>query len=70
MLVRPRDLADRVSAVRQPEIVTLPIEAARRKAREILDRFPQAGYMTVVENWRQLADGQIEFTMRDLPVAD
>ena len=70
MLVRPRDLADRVSVARQPEIVTLPIEAARLKAREILGRFPQAGYMTVVENWRQLADGQIEFTMRDLPVAD
>jgi hypothetical protein len=26
--------------------------------------------MTVVENWRQLADGQIEFTMRHLPAAD
>jgi hypothetical protein len=70
MLVRPRDLADRVSGARQPKIVTLPVEAARQKAREILDSFPQAGYMTVVENWRQLADGRIEFTTRDLPVAD
>jgi hypothetical protein len=26
--------------------------------------------MTVVENWRQLPDGQIEFTMRHLPTAD
>jgi len=49
---------------------TLPIEAARLKAREILDQFPQAGYVTVVENWRQLPDGQIEFTMRHLPTAD
>jgi hypothetical protein len=70
MLVRPRDLADRMSGARQPEIFTLPIDAARLKAREILNRFPQRGYMTIVENWRQLADGQIEFTIRHLPVAD
>jgi hypothetical protein len=70
MLVRPRDLADRMSGARQPEIFTLPIDAARLKAREILNRFPQRGYMTIVENWRQLADGRIEFTIRHLPVAD
>ena len=69
MLFRPRDLADRMSG-QQPEIFTLPIDAARRKAREILDQFPQVGYTTVVENWRQLPDGQIEFTMRHLPTAD
>jgi hypothetical protein len=56
-----------MSGVQQPEIFTLPIEAARLKAREILGQFPQAGYATVVENWRQLPDGQIEFTMRHLP---
>ena len=70
MLVRPRDLADRMDGIQQPEIFTLPIEAARRKAREILDQFPQAGYMTVVENWRQLPDGQIEVRMRHLRTAD
>ncbi len=69
MLTRPQDLADRMSGP-QPETFTMPIEAARRKAREILDRFPQRGYMPVVENWRQLADGRIEFTMRHLPVAE
>ena len=70
MRVRPRDLADRMSGLRQPQIFTLPIDAARLKAREILDQFPQAGYTAVVENWRQLPDGQIEFTMRHLPTAD
>ena len=70
MLTRPQDLADRMSGARQPEIFKLPIDAARLKAREILNRFPQRGYMTIVENWRQLADGQIEFTIRHLPVAD
>jgi hypothetical protein len=70
MLVRPRDLADRMSGPERPKIFTLPIEAARLKAREILDQFPQAGYATVVENWRQLSDGQIEFTMRHLPTAE
>jgi hypothetical protein len=70
MLVRPRDLAERISGMRQPEIFRLPIEAARCKAREIIDRFPEAGYMAVVENWRQLPDGRIEFSMRHLPTAD
>jgi hypothetical protein len=54
----------------QPEKFTLPIEAARCKAREILGQFPHAGYATVVERWRQLPDGQIEFTMRHLRTAD
>jgi hypothetical protein len=70
MLVRPSDLADRMSGPQRPTIITLPIEAARRKAREILNRFPEAGYATVVENWRQLPDGRIEFTMRHLPSPD
>jgi hypothetical protein len=59
-----------MSGLQRPEIFTLPIEAARLKAREILGRLPQAGYTTVVENWRQLPDGQIEFTMRHLPTSD
>jgi hypothetical protein len=70
MRVRPGDLADRMSGLRQPQIFRLPIDAARLKAREILDQFPQAGYTAVVENWRQLPDGQIEFTMRHLPTVD
>jgi hypothetical protein len=70
MLVRPRDVADRMSGRQATAKFTLPIEAARLKAREILAQFPQAGYVTVVENWRQLPDGQIEFTMRHLPTAD
>jgi hypothetical protein len=70
MLFRPRDLADRISGAQPPEIFTLPIAAARLKAREILDQFPHAGYITVVENWRQLSDGQIRFTVRHLQTAD
>jgi len=70
MLVRPRDLADRMSGVAQREIFTLPIDAARLKAREIIDQSPQSGYLPIVENWRQLSDGKIEFTMRRLPAAD
>ena len=70
MLVRPRDLADRISGVPPPQTFTLSIEAARRKAREIIDQFPHSGVMTIVENWRQLPDGRIEFTMRQLPASD
>ena len=52
------------------EIFTLPVDAARRKAREIIDQSPHSGYLPIVENWRQLSDGKIEFTMRRLPAAD
>jgi hypothetical protein len=70
MLVRPRDLADRMSGTQQPETFRLPIDAARLRVREILAQLPQTGYMAVVENWRQLPDGRIEFTKRHLPTAD
>lgn len=52
------------------ETFTLPREAARAKARELLQRYPAGGYSTTVELWRRLDDGKIEFTMRRLPTAD
>jgi len=76
-LKRPRDIAGRLFEqrdLRSPdnhqlrETVTLPLPAARLKARRILDE-PQDGYMTIVENWRELPDGQIEFTMLRVPMA-
>jgi hypothetical protein len=70
MLVRPKDLADQMSALHQSETITLPIDAARLKAREILNQSPLGGFVPVVENWRQLPDGHIEFTTRHLPTAN
>jgi hypothetical protein len=76
MANQPRDLAARIYNRREPddgslrETFRLPVEAARLKAREILSQFPQGGYLTIVERWRQLPDGQIEFTMRRLRTAD
>ena len=73
---RPRDLADRMSRRREPddgfvrETFTLPRIAARAKAREFLDSYPAAGYMSKVESWRELPGAEIEFTMRRLPSAD
>jgi hypothetical protein len=76
MAIRPSDLANRLSDRREPgegfsrETFRLPVEAARLKAREILNQSPQGGYMLVVEQWRQLPDGRIEFTMRSLRAAN
>ena len=76
---RPRDLAAKMHAQRdhrklndgfKRETFTLPVDAARVKAREVLDTFPVGGYGTVVEHWRKLDDGRIEFTMKRLPTAD
>jgi len=52
------------------ETYTLSLEAARLKARDILDRRPARGQRHTVEGWRQLADGKIEFTMRRWPAPD
>jgi len=59
-----------MSGGRQPEIFKLSVDAARRKAREILNQVPQGNYTPIVENWRQLPNGQIEFTMRHLRTTD
>jgi hypothetical protein len=76
MASRPRDLADRMAARRRPddgflrETFRLPRDQARTKARDFLNRYPKAAYMTGVESWRELPGGEIEFTMRRLRSAD
>jgi hypothetical protein len=70
MLVRSRNLANRRRDPQQSEIFRLPIDEARRKAREIINQIPHAEFKTVVENWQLLPDGQIEFRTRRLPAAD
>jgi hypothetical protein len=76
MANRPSDLAERMRDWDEPcdgyirETLRLPVEAARTRAREIISQRPQGDYMTVVEQWRQLPDGHIEFTMRRLRAAD
>ena len=63
MIVRPRDLADQMSH-HQIEIFTLPIDAARCKAREIIGQSPRSGLLPIIEKWRQLPDRQIEFAIQ------
>ncbi len=78
---RPVDVADRAAKRRdrwgaaadpawRRETFRLPRLEARAKAREWFERFPKAAYMTEIESWRELADGDIEFVMRRLPTAD
>jgi hypothetical protein len=62
---RPHSIADSLR-----EIFRLPLQEARTKARQVLNEGPADGYTTIVENWRQLSDGQIEFTVRQLPTVD
>jgi hypothetical protein len=47
-----------------------PRETARQTARAFLERFPKQAYMSEVEGWRELPDGNIEFTLRRLRTAD
>ncbi|MBR0792936.1 hypothetical protein JQ631_28005 [Bradyrhizobium manausense] len=84
MADRPRDLAERMARRRKRatgadhkagdgylrESFTLPRAAARARAQAFFARYPKAGYMSEVETWRELPDGDIEFTMRRLPSAD
>jgi hypothetical protein len=76
MTSRPRDLADRMAGRRKlddgylRETFTLPRDKARARARDFLACYPKAAYMSGVESWRELPDGDIEFTMRRLRSAD
>jgi hypothetical protein len=70
MIIRPRDLADHMSGEPQKELFKLPLDAARCKAREIIDQAPRSGLKSTIENWRQLPDGQIEFAIRHFPTED
>jgi hypothetical protein len=72
---RPRLLSDRFRSQSENDDVvletfTLPLEAARLEVRAIIDDISQRGYQKIVERWRQLPDGQIEFTTRRLRAAD
>ncbi len=77
---RPRDIADRLREIsdrraRDPDglmrqTFTLPVDDARKKAREILSAYPTGGNVTIVERWHLLPDGRIQFTMRRLPTSD
>jgi hypothetical protein len=40
--------------------------AARKLAKEYLERFPKDRYQTEVESWRHLQSANIEFTMKRL----
>jgi hypothetical protein len=76
MVLRPRDLASRMAGRRKPddgylrETFTLPRDKARARARDFLNRYPKAAYMSAVESWCELPGGEIEFTMRRLGSAD
>ena len=77
---RPHCIADRSRAVSDlskgnddrllHENFRLPVQEARTKARQVLDESAVGGHTTIIENWRQLSDGQIEFAVRRLPTAD
>ena len=79
-MTEPRNIADRMHELRDlgkrrddhpfHETITLPLHEARFKARQLLSERPDASYVKIVENWRQLPDGQIQFTIRRLPAAD
>jgi hypothetical protein len=76
LVFRPRDLASRMAGRRKPgdgflrETFMLPRDEARARARDFLNRYPKAAYMSAVESWRELPGGEIEFTMRRLGSAD
>jgi hypothetical protein len=69
MADRPSHLAERMSNRREATF-TLPVDAARAKVREFLNQPAQGGYSTIVDQWRQLPDGQIEFTTRRFRTTD
>ena len=52
MRARPSDLAEWMSEAKQVEVFTLPLDAARCKAREIIDQSPNTGLFKIGDNSR------------------
>jgi hypothetical protein len=52
------------------ETFRMPREAARLKARQMLEQYPKAAYWTEIESWSEYPGDEIEFTMRWLESAD
>ena len=69
---KPRSLADKPSRRRDHvkigmrEKLTLPLDAARIKARRTLDQ-KHRDYTTIIERWTALPDGNIELTLVRVP---
>jgi hypothetical protein len=63
-------MARRVAGATNPRVIVLPIDEARSKAREIINQVSNSHFIPVVENWRQLSNGQIEFTVRTMRTSD
>lgn len=42
------------------------VQTARARARQVINEVAPAGYIRIVEGWQQLADGQVQFTVRRL----
>ena len=70
--IRSREALDRRKTARAftRETFSLPRQEARAKARDILKRYPVAGYGTVIESWAVRPGDIIEFTIRRVPTAD
>jgi hypothetical protein len=70
MSFSPHDLAVQISDAQGLETFRLPLDVARRKAREVINHPTRNGLTSVVQNWKQLPDGQIEFVIRRFATAD
>ncbi|HWW48595.1 MAG TPA: hypothetical protein VNZ94_12230 [Xanthobacteraceae bacterium] len=75
----PRELAERMAERRERrrlddgfirQTFIQPRTEARETARAFFDRYPKEAYMSEVESWHELPDGEIEFTMKRLRSAD
>jgi hypothetical protein len=66
MPAKPRNVADRISSAKSPEVFVLSLEEARTKARDIISGASDSRFVPIVENWRQLSDGRIQFSVRAL----
>jgi hypothetical protein len=67
-MVRPRDLAVRVSDAQHRDSFRLPLDAARRKAREVIDQNPQDGLTPTVENWRHFPTVRLNLQYGTFPL--
>jgi hypothetical protein len=46
------------------QLFEAPVQQARAEARRIINEAPNGNYLRIIEGWKQLPSGEIQFTIR------
>jgi len=64
---RPHLTQRAIKSLAEPDVLQIfkaPVDQARAEARRIIKEAARGEYVRVIEGWKQLPDGDVQFTIR------